>query len=31
LHFEDLPAKIIYNSSKEALEEFDAMEDLTED
>jgi hypothetical protein len=24
-------AKVIYNSSKEALEEFDAMEDLTED
>jgi len=24
-------AKVVYNSSKEALEEFDAMEDLTED
>jgi hypothetical protein len=24
-------AKVIYNSSKEALEEFDALEDLTED
>jgi hypothetical protein len=24
-------AKVIYNSSKEAMEEFDALEDLTED
>jgi hypothetical protein len=24
-------AKVIYNSSKEALDEFDALEDLTED
>jgi len=31
LNVADLPAKVIYNSSKEALEEFDAMEDLTED